>query len=114
MEKIIFYLLVVIGVFACSCSQLLLKDSAIKNKGSLARSILNIKVLLSYTIFFGSILINISAFKHGVEVKDIPIIESLGYVFVPILSSLFLNEAISKRTLLSILIILSGVIVFYL
>ena len=114
MEALVYYLLVLLGVFACSCSQLLLKDSAVKHKGTLVHSIFNVKVILSYSIFFGSILINIIAFKQGVEVKDIPIIESLGYVFVPILSSLFLKETVSKRTLISILIILSGVFVFYL
>jgi drug/metabolite transporter (DMT)-like permease len=42
-----------------------------------------------------------------------PILESLGYVFVPLLSYVFLKERISRRMVVSILLILAGIYVFY-
>ena len=58
--------------------------------------------------------INILGYKNGVHVKDIPILEALGYIFVPILSHLYLNEKIDKRTIISIITIITGIIIFYL
>lgn len=115
MEEItIFYILVVIGIFASACSQLLLKKSADKVHKNFIHFMLNWRVITSYAIFFGSLFINITAMSHGVNLKDMPIIESLGYVFVPLLSYFILNENVTKRTVLSIVFILTGIIVFYL
>lgn len=121
-----FYILVVIGVFASACSQLLLKKSAdetpvtvkgyglwVKVKG-IIHAMLNWRVITAYAIFFGSLFINITAMSKGVNLKDMPILESLGYVFVPLLSFIVLKENISKRTLVSIIFILIGIYIFYL
>ena len=108
-----FYLLVITGIFLCSCSQLLLKKSADREHKSFLRSMLNWRVILAYGIFFGSLLINVTAMQHGVELKNMPILEALGYIFVPILSYLVLKEKISKQTLLSITLILIGIFIFY-
>lgn len=113
MEKITFYILVIIGVFLCSCSQLLLKKSADMECKNLIQSILNWRVILAYSIFFGSIIINITAMQNGVCLKNLPILESLGYIFVPFLSFLMLKEKITKQTFLSILLILIGIYLFY-
>lgn len=109
-----FYLLIALGVFACSCSQILLKKSAMVERKHWIFTLLNPNVIVAYTILLCSMFVNIYAMSNGVGLKDIPILESLGYVFVPILSYLFLNEKINKRTLLSILLIFTGICVFYL
>lgn len=114
MERIIpFYSLVIFGVFAAACSQLLLKKSAERTYVSWVASIINWRVILAYTIFFFSLLINITAMSYGVKLKDLPILEALGYVFVPSLSWFILKENVSKTTILSILFILVGIIIFY-
>lgn len=110
-----FYCLVVCGIFACACSQLLLKKSADMEKGrGIVAIMLNWRVILAYAIFFGSLFINITAMSKGVNLKDLPILESLGYIFVPLLSWAVLKERISMRTLVSMLFIISGVCLFYL
>ena len=115
MEEItIYYLLVVAGIFASACSQVLLKKSATEEHGSLVASILNKRVIMAYAIFGMSILINITAMSKGVNLKDLPILESLGYVFVPLISYFFLREVITTRTIVSILLILLGIYIFYL
>ena len=115
MEKItLFYILVIAGIFLSACSQLLLKKSADRKHRSFLRSMLNWRVITAYTIFFGSLFINITAMSKGMKLKDMPILESLGYVFVPLLSYMVLMEKITKRTLVSIALILIGIYVFYL
>ena len=109
-----FYALVVSRIFLSSCSQLLLKKSANKAHDNFLHTMLNWRVIVGYVIFFCSLLINITAMRNGVKLKDMPILESLGYVFVPILACLFLKEKITKRTLLSISLILIGIYIFYL
>ena len=114
MEILIFYIFVAIGVFLSSCSQILLKKSAQKEHVSRLSEMLNKQVILAYSIFFLSVIINVFALGHGVKVKDLPILEALGYVFVPILSVVFLKETISFRCSIAILMILAGIIIFYL
>lgn len=114
MEKItIWYIIVGFSVFAGSCSQLLLKKSAMTSHQSWLSSILNWRVILAYAIFFCSLPVNITAMQNGLGLKDIPIIESLGYVFVPLLSLTFLHEKITLRMVISIILILLGVVIFY-
>ena len=109
----IYYVYVIIGIFACSLSQLLLKKSANKKHTLPIFEILNPMVVIAYGIFMCSLLINIWAMSHGVLLKEMAIFESLGYFFVPILSFLFLKEQIRLKTILSIILIITGIIVFY-
>ena len=109
----LFYLIVIAGIFASSCSQLLLKESAIKTHKSLIAEFINRRIILAYIILLGSMFINIMGYKNGIQVKDMPILESLGYIFVPILSSIYFNEKIQARTILSITLITLGISIFY-
>ena len=109
----IFYLIVIAGIFASACSQILLKQSANQQYSHWVFEYLNWRVILAYAIFLGSTLINVFGLKNGVNLKDLPILESLGYIFVPILSLLFLTEKITKRTLTAMFIIFIGIIIFY-
>lgn len=108
-----FYILVIVGVFISSCSQLLLKKSACKKHASKVSEILNKQVIIAYSIFFISVIINVIALDHGVNVKDLPILEALGYIFVPVLSLFFLKERIRIKNVISIFLIIIGIIVFY-
>jgi small multidrug resistance pump len=49
----------------------------------------------------------------GVPYKNEPIIESLGYIFVMILSNRILKEKITKKKLIGNLLILIGIIIYY-
>ena len=108
------YLLVILGIFSCSLSQLFLKKSANREHKSKLFEVVNPLVIFSYGIFFCSLLINIWAMSKGVQLKEMAMLESLGYVFVPIMSFLVLKEHISRRTIIATLVVLLGIFVFYL
>ena len=61
-----------------------------------------------------SLLLNVFCMAHGILVKEIGGIESLSYLFVPILSWLFFNERITWRKAGAVLVIMVGVVVFFL
>ena len=108
------YLLVILGIFCSSISQLFLKKSANKEHRSKIFEILNPQVVFSYGIFSCTLLVNIWAMSRGMQLKEMAMLESLGYVFVPLLSFWVLQESISKRTILSVMVILFGIFIFYL
>ena len=108
------YIFVIFGLLCCSASQILLKVSAKKRYSHKIFEFVNPMVILSYGILFGSLLINIWAMGKGLQLKEMAMLESLGYIFVPLLSLIFLKEVISKRTLVAIFLINLGIFVFYL
>lgn len=110
----IYYVCVILGIFSCSLSQLMLKRSANRTHKSRLEEIVNPWVISAYAIFFGSLLINIWAMSKGVQLKELAILEALGYIFVPLLSFFVLKEHIPFRTIGGIGVIIIGIIVFYL
>ncbi len=107
------YLFMVLSVIVASFSQILLKKSAKENHESMIKEYLNIYVIIGYVLLVASTLLTIMALK-GINFKEAPVIESLGYILVLILCRLFFQEKITKRKILGNAIILLGIVVFYL
>ena len=107
------YLFVILGILSCSLSQLLLKKSAKVGHSSKVYEVLNPMVIIAYAVFFCSLLVNIWAMSKGLQLKEIAMLESLGYVFVPILSFLILNEKMSCRTICATFMVILGIFFFY-
>ena len=110
----IFILVVVFGVFISSVSQLLLKKSAVKEQKTLISEYLNAKVIIAYMLFALSVVLNILAMKCGVQLKEIPILESLGYLFVFALSYIYLHERLNRIEIIAFSFITIGIVIFYL
>lgn len=110
----VFIVFVIFGVLIASVSQLLLKQSAKIKRDSFIKDYFNVKVIAAYTLLVISVVLNIIAMKYGVQLKEIPILETLGYIFVFILSYLFLKERLNRKELIATFFILIGVIIFYL
>lgn len=109
------YLLITIGVvFVAACAQMLLKQGARQGYTPWWRQYVNGWVIGGYTIMFLAIIANIWCMHQGVQLKELSIIESMSYLFVPILSRLFFKEQINRRKAVAIGIIIIGVIVFFL
>lgn len=109
-----YHVLVIVSVFCSALAQILLKVAAKNRYSSFWEQYLNPWVIGGYLIIGGSLLLNVFCLAHGVQVKEVSIIESLSYLFVPLLSWFMLRESISWRKAGAIAVIMAGVIVFFL
>ena len=108
-----YYILVILSVFAAACAQMLLKKGASMRYASLIRQYLNVWVMCGYGIMFASMVVNIYAMSKGVMAKEMSIIESLSYLFVPMLSFFLFGEKLTWKNVEAIVVIMTGVIVFF-
>ncbi|ADU28013.1 EamA family transporter [Ethanoligenens harbinense] len=105
--------LLVLSVAVASVSQLLLKAGAGRSHRGFLAEYCNPWTLGAYALLLCSTLLTVAAFK-GLAFKNAPVIESLGYLFVLVLSRLFFREKITRRKLAGNLLIVAGVLIFYL
>lgn len=92
---------------------MLLKKGATKEYGSVIQEYLNPWVISGYAMMVISTLCVIYGYR-GVAYKNGAIIESLGYVLIMFLGRAFFDEKITRKKLIGNLLILLGVVVFYL
>ena len=109
----LYYFIVICSVFVAACAQMLLKQGAKQNYASWLRQYLNPWVISGYGIMFVCMIVNIYAMSNGVKLKEASIIESLSYLFVPVLAFILFHERITWRKGIAIAIIMAGVIVFF-
>jgi uncharacterized membrane protein len=106
-------LLLLAGVAIASVSQIVLKLAADKEYGSLLREYLNPAVIIGYFLMFLSTILVILGYR-GLEYKNGPVLESLGYIFILVLSILILREKATVKKIIGNILIVAGVVVFYL
>lgn len=99
------------GTLFTAISQILLKQSADKTYRHPIFEYLNWRVIVSYGIFAGVLLLNTYAYTR-VDMKYGAVIDTFSYVFVMLLSFLILKEKMTKRRLLGNLIIMTGVFIY--
>lgn len=109
----IFYLLVIVSVMTAAGAQILLKQGARKQYPTFWRQYFNPWVMGGYSVMAASLFLNIFCLSHGVQVKEVSVIESLSYLFVPLLSRVFFKERITWRKAGAIAVIMTGVVVFF-
>lgn len=108
------YVIVISSVFLAACAQMLLKQGARQQYDTWWRQYINGWVIGGYTIMLGTMMMNIFAMSRGVAVKEMSIIESMSYLFVPILSFVTFRERLTWRKIIAIGVIIIGIIVFFL
>jgi drug/metabolite transporter (DMT)-like permease len=101
------------SVLAAAGAQMLLKQGVQKQYPTFVRQYINLWVIGGYGIMGASLLLNIFCLSHGVQVKEISIMESLSYLFVPLFSWIFFKERNSWRKVGAIVVIMTGVVVFF-
>lgn len=112
MNKVfLFSCIYLMSVFVSSVSQILLKKSAQDQHKSRLAEYLDIRVIVAYLFFFGATLITVFALKY-VPVSLGTVLESTGYLFVSVLGVLFLQEKLSRRKLLGLTIIVTGILIY--
>ncbi|MBQ7333702.1 MAG: EamA family transporter [Clostridia bacterium] len=111
-KELVLYSLILLGsVFISSISQILLKKGAEKEYPSKIREYLNPYVMSGYALFFGCTLLSMYALKV-VPLSMAPLLEAFGYIFVAVLSFVFLKEKFTKRQLLGTVLIMFGVVLY--
>ena len=89
----------------------MLKISANKDHENKVKEYINPLVIAAYILFFTSALLTTRALVM-IPLKYAPIIESVGYIYILILSRLILKEEITKNKIIGNMIILIGIIIF--
>lgn len=107
----LYALVLVGGVFISSVSQIMLKKSANKKHESFIKEYLNPIVIISYSIFFIATLMSIYAYK-GIPLSMGAILDSTGYIFVTVLSTIFLKEKPTFKKIIALTVIISGIIIY--
>ena len=108
-----YYMLVILSVLAAASAQMLLKQGARMNYTTWWRQYINVWVIGGYAIMACSLVLNIFCMSRGVQVKEVSVIESLSYLFVPTLAFFLFKEQLTKRKLCAITIIICGIIIFF-
>ncbi len=108
-----YYLLFIAAVVISSVSQILLKNATKKNYNSVIREYLNPWVISGYALLVLTTVLTVLAYS-GLDYKNGPVIESLGYVLIMIFSAVIFKEKITKKKLIGNIIIILGIAVFYL
>lgn len=112
MNKMFIYSMIYIfGVIVSSFAQILLKKSALIKRDSKIKEYLNFKTLFAYFMFFSATLCTLFAYKY-IPLSMGPILGATEYIFIAILSYLFIKEKISKKKFLGLLIIVFGVFIY--
>ena len=73
---------------------------------------MNPYVIIGYGMMVVSTITTILAYR-GVEYKNGPVIESLGYLLIMFLSYIFFKEKITKKKVMGNALVLLGIFVFY-
>lgn len=110
-ELAVYICIFVASVFISSVSQIMLKRSAQKTYESKLKEYLNPLVIIAYILFFGCTLITMYALKV-VPLSMAPVLEASGYIFVAVLSRIFLKEKISRKKALGLGVIICGILVY--
>ena len=108
MNDTLYILLFLFSVLVSSFSQVLLKKSANKKHESKIKEYKNKEVIIAYILFLGSTFMTMMAYR-GVDISLGPILESIGFVYVAVMSRLILKERITKRQVFAICLIMIGI-----
>lgn len=108
-----YWIVLFAAVIISSASQMLLKKGATIKFDSVIQEYINPWVISGYGLMILSTLCVIFAYR-GIAYKNGAIIESLGYLLIMLLSRIFFGEKITKKKLFGNMIILAGVLLFYL
>lgn len=109
----IYHLIVAASVLVAAIAQMALKKGAQIPHSKIIYDYLNVWVIGGYALMFCSILIDIFCIGRGVKVKEVSTIESLSYLFVPVLGCFLFKEKITLRKAGAIALILAGVVIFF-
>ena len=106
----IYSLIYILGVVISSFSQILLKKSADVKKDNKIEEYLNLKTIIAYSMFFLATLCTVFAYKY-VPLLMGPILGTIEYIFISILSYWLLKERLKKKKIIGLTCIALGILI---
>ena len=79
---------------------------------SFIKEYLNVCVITGYIMMFASVFLTMIVYR-GVDFMNVPVLEAIGYVLVPVLSYFFFKESLSRKKVIGIVCILIGILIYY-
>ncbi|MBQ9590277.1 MAG: multidrug ABC transporter [Butyrivibrio sp.] len=108
----IFFLFMIVSELIAASSQMLLKKSAQKEHSSIITEYLNPWVICGYGLLLLSMIVTIFCYD-GLGYMGVVVMEPINYVIVLVMARLIFKEKITFRKFLGVLLIISGIVVFY-
>lgn len=111
MKNNILYISIFISiVLISSISQIILKKSSQNAYENKIKEYINSKIFIAYSLFFLCTIISTLLYKH-IPLSLAPVLESSGYVFILILSAIFLKEKVSIKKVIGNILIIIGILI---
>jgi len=112
MNELLLYIgLFLASTFISSISQIMLKISTKRTYRSRIQEYINPLVITAYTLFLGCTFLTMYTLKV-VPLSMAAILEASGYIFVTVLSRIFLKERISRQKLAGLMVIMIGLLIY--
>ena len=108
----IFFLFMIVSELIAASSQMLLKKSAQKEHSSIITEYLNPWVICGYGLLLLSMIVTIFCYD-GLGYMGVVVMEPINYIIVLVMARLIFKEKITFRKFLGVLLIISGIVVFY-
>lgn len=110
-QLLLYSCFILFGTFISAVSQVMLKKATLKTYASRTKEYLNPMVIGAYAIFFFATLCTVFAYKV-VPLSMGPVLEATSYLYVTAFGAVVFNEKITKRKLIALLLIVSGIVVY--
>ena len=104
MSPFFYALILLVGVFIGSISQVMLKKAALKKYDDPLKEYLNPLVIFAYVMFVGTTFLSVYAYK-GIP----PVLEATSYIYVTFWGVKIFGENINFKKIVAIVFILAGI-----
>lgn len=107
----IYDVIMLVGVFISSVSQVLLKKTALSKHETMLSEYLNPYVIVAYSLFIGATLLSIIAYRV-IPLSLGVILEATGYIYVTVFSIKIFKERVDKLKAVALAMIIGGILVY--
>ena len=107
----IYFVVALCSVLIADVSQIILTKAAVRHSPKRYKAYLTLPVILAYGLFVLSTVCSVVALRK-LPLSFTPVWQSMGQVFVVILSYIFLHEKLNKNKLIGVGIIILGILIF--
>ena len=102
--------ILLIGVFLSAISQVMLKKAAARQYVSKLKEYLNPLVIIAYTIFVGTTLLSVYAYK-GIPLSMGPVLEATSYIYITFFGVTIFKEKMNTKKVIALLLIVAGIVI---